>query len=341
MGVGSASPSGYLPGQIRQAYGLTPSSPQGQGKNLVIVGAYSLPQLKNEVAVFNTKTGMAPLYGTDGQAPCTVASGPHPCLEVRSSSTKVNTGWATEAALDSQWAHVIAPKADIIMVQAADASARSLAAAVTLAATLKPTVVSMSWGGAEFAREADWDATFSKARFVASSGDQGHGANFPSTSPNVLAVGGTTLALDSSGKRTAIERAWAGSGGGVSLYEPRPHYQRKTWLPIINQKRLVPDVAYDADPATGYSVFTSGKWLKIGGTSAGAPQWAALLTLGTLPLSNAAVYEIGLSTGHQSAFTEVRTGSNGTCGLLCSTRPGYNEVTGFGTPLAQGIIARS
>src|SRR5436309_2645388 len=76
------------------------------------------------------------------------------------------------------------------------------------------------------------------------------------------------------------------AGGGVSAYEPQPAYQSLLSLPYSNGRRSVPDVSYDADPASGFSVYDSTSyqgqkgWFKVGGTSAGAPQWAAIRALG-------------------------------------------------------------
>ena len=338
LSASGSSPSGYLPIQIRTAYGLTPSSPQGEGKSIAIVGAYTAPELSKDLAMFTTRSHLTPMNGTEGRPSCTTKAGPHPCLEIHTAGVLSNAGWAVEAALDTEWAHAIAPQADIIVIQATDSSARSLAKAVTLAASLQPTTASMSWGGTEFTHETDWDATFAKTRFVASSGDKGTGASFPATSPNVLSVGGTSLSLDAAGKKIAPEKAWSGSGGGSSSYEQRPIYQKGAWLPVPGQKRLIPDVSYNADPLTGYAVYSGSKWLTVGGTSAGAPQWAALLTLSSKPLSNVSLYKIGSGSVHKTVFTDILSGRNGHCSFLCLTRPGFDEVTGFGTPLAPGLI---
>ena len=149
----------------------------------------------------------------------------------------------------------------------------------------------MSWGGAEFSDELSYDTHFvdkanPAAAFFASSGDDGTGASWPASSPNVIGVGGTSLQLASSGALIA-ESAWSGSGGGVSAYEKEPAYQAAYKISKANGMRAIPDVSYDADPASGYPVyFTTGTGTKqrvlehVGGTSAGAPQWAAIQALG-------------------------------------------------------------
>src|SRR5262249_56048024 len=95
------------------------------------------------------------------------------------------------------------------------------------------------------------------------------------------AVGGTTLLLDASGNSSGDETGWSGSGGGVSVYEAAPSYQSS----LGKSGRAVPDVAYDADPSTGFAVYDSTQyigqsgWFVVGGTRGGAPQWAALAGL--------------------------------------------------------------
>src|SRR5207245_1555224 len=133
-----------------------------------------------------------------------------------------------EAALDTQWAHAIAPNARILLVEAKSSSGTDLLNAVDYARNRADVVaVSMSWGGGEFSSEAAYDFHFTSSHgvvFFASSGDSGAGAEWPSVSPNVVAVGGTTLSFDSNGN-LSWESAWSGSGGGVSAYEPQPGYQ--------------------------------------------------------------------------------------------------------------------
>ena len=151
--------------------------------------------------------------------------------------------------------------------------------------------VSMSWGGPEFSDETTLDSHFvSKSGIVyfASSGDDGTGASWPASSPNVIAVGGTTVKLNANGTLKS-ETAWNGSGGGVSAYEKAPAYQAGYSIPKANGMRAIPDVAYDADPNSGFPVMNRGGWETIGGTSAGAPQWAAIASLGS-GVTNARFY---------------------------------------------------
>src|SRR5262249_9533470 len=114
-------------------------------------------------------------------------------------------------------------------------------------------------------------------------GDNGSwsGAEWPAASPNVLAVGGTTLTLDGAGT-IQLETPWIGSQGGYSRYEPEPGYQRSVQSTGV---KSTPDVAFDAHPSSGVAVFATspltgvGSWQTVGGTSLGAPSWAAIVAL--------------------------------------------------------------
>jgi subtilase family serine protease len=116
------------------------------------------------------------------------------------------------------------------------------------------SVISNSYGAAEFAKQTaqDYRCKLTTAACVVASGDTGNPGLYPATNPWALAVGGTTLGLDAGGA-VQSETAWSGSGGGVSLYAAKPAYQSALPYP----RRTVPDVAYDADPATGFAVYSS------------------------------------------------------------------------------------
>jgi hypothetical protein len=147
-------------------------------------------------------------------------------------------------------------------------------------------VVSMSWGFDEMPKEASYDSYFttpaghSGITFVASSGDNGS-IEYPSASPNVLSVGGTTLSIGSSGSYGS-ETVWTSGGGGYSQYEAEPSYQNSVQSTGL---RSTPDVAFDGDPSTGAQVYstppgsTKGSWQVVGGTSLGAPAWAGLIAI--------------------------------------------------------------
>ena len=260
------------------------------------------------------------------------------------SRPKTDAGWSLEIALDVEWACAIAPQATIILVEAASNSYANLFQAVDVAVLQRASAISMSWGGGESSSEVTYDSHFvhSNVIFTASSGDGGYGVEYPAASPYVLAVGGTTLALDSSSGNYLWETAWSGSGGGLSGYQARP-----TWQSAANSadSRGVPDVAYNGDPASGFSIYSSVRlqgqsgWFKVGGTSAGAPQWAAFIAIvnsgralrPALPLSGpAAIYSAWAPSS--ANFHDITSGTNGSCGALCNAAMGYDEVTGIGSP---------
>jgi subtilase family serine protease len=150
------------------------------------------------------------------------------------------------------------------------------------------------------------------------------------------------------------EVAWSSSGGGQAGFEPEPAYQAA--FPIPNDLVLArgnPDVAYNADPNTGFAVFTTvsfqgfNGWIQVGGTSAGAPQWSALIAIAksmgwspaALTGTNAAIYGAAAkSKSYGQNYHDVTAGSNGTCGTLCTATTGYDYVTGIGSPQAQNLV---
>ncbi len=169
-----------------------------------------------------------------------------------------NTNWGMEIALDVEWAHAIAPQAKILLVEARTASLTDLLSAVNYARNQPDVVaISMSWGGSEFSGQTSYNSYFTSnygAVFFASSGDNGGVISWPSSSANVISVGGTTLTNGASGY---TESAWSGSGGGVSAYEPASSYQAKALSDanLGSQLRATPDVSYNADPNTGFAVY--------------------------------------------------------------------------------------
>ncbi len=253
-------------------------------------------------------------------------------------SISSNSGWKGETSLDVEWSHAIAPNAKILLVEAVTPSGSNLLKAVDYAVSRSDVVaVSMSWGGEEFPDETSLDNHFksnSGKTFFASSGDNGAGASWPAASPNVVGVGGTTLTLSNNGTYQK-ETAWIGSGGGVSAYEFQPTYQAGYAIPHANKMRAIPDVSYNADPQSGFPVYIGGSisgWHVVGGTSAGAPQWAAIKALG-LSASNDKFYSDKASDSNASYFRDIVSGSNGDCVYFCQARKHYDYITGLGSPL--------
>ncbi len=321
FGSSTKTPQGLTPTQVKNAYHLPQEGGHG---TIVLIGAYDDATIEADLATFS-KTFALP--------PCTTANG---CFEKHKMSTKLiqNSGWAMETTLDVEWAHAIAPGAKILLVEATTPSGKNLLQAVDYAATRPDaSAISMSWGGGEFPEETNLDSHFisvSGAPFFASSGDSGAGASWPASSPNVIGVGGTLLTF--SGSELSRETAWTGSGGGVSAYEREPAFQKNYALPKAGGMRAIPDVSYNADPHSGFSIIRGTKWYTVGGTSAGAPQWAAIATLGS-GVTNARLYADKAKQNSETYFRDITSGSNGSCGYFCTARAHYDYVTGLGSPL--------
>ncbi|BAS11708.1 pseudomonalisin [Arthrobacter sp. Hiyo8] len=221
------------------------------------------------------------------------------------------------------------PGAKILLVEAGSTSFTNLLAAEDYAAG-HAQYVSDSWGGAEFSGESAYDSHFTRSgvSFFVSSGDSGTPASYPSASPNVISVGGTTLNFTSTGAFSS-ETGWSGSGGGCSAYETAAGAQSGfSQYPQVNcgTKRATPDVSLDADPASGVSVYDSvlyqgqSGWWTVGGTSASAPMWAARSA------DTGAVVDAGYVYGKSITYRDITVGNNG---ASCLT--GLDLVTGRGS----------
>ena len=339
---------GYTPSMIRAAYGfnqLTAFSTSGggtepangAGQTIAIVDAYNDPNITGDLAAFDAAFGIAapPSFTIVSQTGST------------SKLPVTNAGWDTEISLDVEWAHAIAPGAKILLVEATSDRWTDLLAAVNYAKSQpQVSVVSMSWGVSEYRLETATDSTFTTpanhpVSFVAAAGDWGAPPVYPAISPNVLGVGGTTLSLTAGGSYTS-ETAWTDGTGGVSMVEKEPGYQTGAQS---TGDRVGPDAAYDADPNTGFAIYDTVNdgygtgWTELGGTSAGAPQWAALLAIGDEGLAAAGKPAIANAQARvyslpASAFHDIKTGNNGTY----AAGVGYDAVTGLGTPIVNVLI---
>ncbi len=327
--TGAGPSGGFTPAQILHAYGFDQVTWRGFGETIAIVDACDDPTVVADLHAFDQQFGL-----TDPNLTVTK-------LTMNGQSPVYDSLWAMEISLDVEWAHAIAPKANILLVESPTASLGALVNAVDYA-RYQPgvSVVSMSWGSSEFSMEGYYDSHFTtpaghgNVTFVASSGDSGAPSSWPSISSNVLAVGGTTLSV---GTKNAYggETAWSRSGGGYSPYETEPTYQHGVQTTGF---RSNPDVAYDADPASGFSIYDNGAWYCVGGTSAGAPQWAGLIARvnqarvanGKARLNTAlpAIYSLP-----KADFHDITVGNNG-----YAAGTGYDAATGRGSPIAQFVI---
>jgi len=342
----------FGPGQVRHAYGFDQITNQGRGQTIGLVDAYDDPSIEADLGVFNAQFGLPA---------CTSSNGCFRKVYVGGKKPVANANWAVEIALDVEWAHAMAPQANIVLVEARSNSLSDLIAASKAAVSNGASVVSMSWTTGEFSSEKNTDNSFlaSGVTFLAASGDSGTGVSYPAASPDVVAVGGTSLSLDANGNYLA-ETAWSGSGGGLSTVEHEPSFQAQFNIPNDPQgHRGVPDVSYNANPGTGYAVYDSvaingyAGWFQVGGTSAGTPQWAALVAIANslrsaagkahLSSTDPSLYTLAQAAANAD-FNGITQGSNGACGAVCNAAAGYDYVTGLGTPqvpvLITALVAR-
>ncbi len=270
-------PSGALtPAQIRHIYGFDQISNLGAGQTIAIVDAFNDPNVTGDLDTFDQQFGLtssgASLYAQFGAASSFLTVRNQNGLVSPLPAADLTGEFEEEAALDVEWAHAIAPQAKIVLVEATEADELHLYVAEDTAVRLGATVVSNSWGGDESVGELVDDSHFGVkgVTYVFSAGDQGT-PSYPATSPDVVSVGGTTLSHDANFNWTG-ESAWTGGGGGVSSFEPTPAYQAG----LTYVRRATPDVAYDADPNSGFAVYDSygnsssdpPGWKTVGGTSA-------------------------------------------------------------------------
>jgi hypothetical protein len=370
------SPTGtvaYTPAQIRAAYGLSALSLDGTGQTIAIVDAYDHPNIFQSVDAFDIQFGLATtgpsLYDQYGPASSFLTvlnqSGQATNLPSADPTGAGSDNWEVEEALDVEWVHAIAPGAQIVLVEANSQSFSDLmASAATAASQPGVSVVSMSWGFAEgqavfAAAEAEYDSVFKVpgVTFVASTGDYGTAdPEYPAFSPNVVAVGGTSLTLNADNSYNS-ETGWGyysssagasiGSGGGISLYEPEPAYQQGVQSLGM---RTTPDVSLVADPATGawiadsYNLDPSNPFQVVGGTSLSAPAWAGLVAVvnqGRSAAGEPALNSSGPTEAQQalyalpqSDYNTIASGSNG-----YNAAAGFNLVTGLGTPVANLLVS--
>jgi subtilase family serine protease len=319
----SAGPQGYGPSTFKAAYGVHGNSTA----HIAVIDAYDAPTITNDLANFSKAYGLPVL-------PACTSMSQGSCFEKLSQTGSnrypaTNSSWAVETSLDVESAHGMCPGCRISLIEAASASMSNLTAALDTAIAGGARVVSNSYGGPESASEAVYDRHYAKpgVSLVVSSGDNGYGVNYPAASPNVVAVGGTTLKM--SGSRVAGETVWDGAGSGCSQFEPKPAWQHDKKCAA----RSIADVAADADPNTGAAIYdsypTGGRsgWFTVGGTSLAAPLVAGIIaTSGTIGAQPAYLYN-----NAANVIRDITTGSNGSCAIyLCKATAGYDGPTGLG-----------
>ena len=385
--------SGLTPQQLQAAYGVNlvtfgAVSGTGAGETIAVIDAYNNPSFVDSSSPayngsalyeFDRQFGLPDppsftIYNQFGQT--TNLPGPPPQPPAGN--------WGLEEALDIEWAHSMAPQAAIDVVTASSDSASDLFIAANTAATkLGASVVSMSFGldyeySGSGSYEQTLDATYfapalasnPDVTFLASTGDlgadPGYAPQYPSVSPLVVAVGGTTLNVGTSGNWIG-ETGWSynspgdfpstAGGGGISNFYTAPPYQSNNGINLGNGFRTIPDVSSEADPNTGvwvYDPYDNGAatpWTVEGGTSLASPSWAGMIAVadqgrGVLydlsPLNGPnqtlpALYHLGsladAPANYSTYFHDITAGFN-----FYNAGPGYDLVTGIGSPQANNLL---
>ena len=359
----------YRPSAIRAAYNF-PQNLDGTGQTILIVDAFGSPTIEQDLAAFDRDFGIAPPPSFTILCP----EGGCPALDPNDAHHG-ELGWTVETSLDVEYAHAMAPGANIVLVVASTSSGDAINAAEAAAIKQFPgSVMSQSFGIPEYlvkgnnaqiqqAHRNYLAATAAGITVLASAGDNGAtngdpanvtNANFPASDPVVTSVGGTEGNPYFSGLLAnggyGAEQVWnepafgAATGGAVSAFFATPSYQTTLGL----RARTVPDVAYNAAIQGGVLVLDStlGGFFLVGGTSCGSPQWAAILALAnqqaghSLGFLNSAIYSVAQSSSYANDFHDITTGDNKLFETQAgfSAGPGYDVTTGWGTPNVANLI---
>jgi subtilase family serine protease len=292
--VSSPASAGCVPN-----YNSGSGGPSAAGYGAIaLVDAYDNPDAATDLQAFDSYWGLPAATFVK-----VYANGNGDCAK-----PAANSGWSVESSMDIEYAHVFAPSAAIILVEACSSSYTDLFYAEQVAFNYIVTnyktggQVSNSWQGGEFSGQIADDSLFADFNYnfatdystpilaFASSGDGGYGVGYPSTNPWVISAGGTSILRNASTLKVSSESCWGGSGGGPSTVEK----YTTTWsggnvgpwadfqYPIFGQGsfRRTPDFSFDADPASGawvYSAYGIGGWGVVGGTSLASPALAGIV----------------------------------------------------------------
>jgi subtilase family serine protease len=338
------SGEGYGPSTFQAAYGLTAASAaDGSGTTVAVVDAYNDPTAASDLATYRSAAGLPAL--TAGQFTVYNQNGATSPLPA---TAPTDDDWTLEESLDVDMVSAICPLCKIDLVEATNDSGTGLYVAEESAATtLGAHYISNSWGGSESSTDLTYDTEYfgvSGVVYTASAGDSAYsgGVIYPSTSPHVVGVGGTSLST-ASNSRGYTESVWEtssseGTGSGCSSNEPQPSWQAAvSVIKAACSFKTDNDVAADADPNTGAAVYDTtngnGGWNEVGGTSESSPMIAAVFALAGNNGNGGENAADSIYT-HTGNLYDVTSGSNGSCSpsILCTAATGWDGPTGWGTP---------
>jgi subtilase family serine protease len=357
----SAPVTGYLnPTQVQTAYGVNLLPNQGEGQTIGIVDEDVDSGILSDANTFSAEYGL-PQFNSGAGSPTFTQYQDTAFGSVPTASPGAD-GVGVEISLDVEWAHAMAPKANILLVDVSDAGStyntvfQELLHGVQYAAGAGASVVSLSYGytesGIGTSNVQTLDNTYlaptasnnaaSRVAVTVSTGDSTY-PGYPATSPNVIGVGGTSLYLASARGIYNFETAWGGlggagaGGGGVSSVFATPTFQSSNGVNLGH--RSIPDVSMVADPVTGVSLYDSYDglgWTDVGGTSLAAPVTAGIIALAqeqrvdaSKPILNSvqintALYSLYNSPSYSTYFHDITLGNNNSV----NTR-GRTTTTGF------------
>jgi hypothetical protein len=348
---------GLTPALLHSAYALPTATFPSAQQTVAVVDAYNDPTAEADLAVYDKQFGLPE---------CTSANGCFRKLDQNGKTSPLPAtegGWATEISLDVQMAHAICQSCHVLLVEANNTSFEALGAAVDAAVAAGATEVSNSYGGPESSGYEAYDAPYDHPGVVvtASAGDCGYyneacggdeAANFPSSSPDVVAVGGTSL-IDSGESWSAT--VWEDGGSGCSIAFTAPLWQSEVAnfsATACGTGRSVADVAAVGNPYTGVDVYDSTPspegyptgWGIWGGTSVASPVIAA--EWGLAGGANGVAYPAATLYNHlgeHSALYDVVSGSNGSCtgATSCKAAVGYDGPTGVGSPIGLAAFSKA
>ena len=326
---------GFTPPQLATLYNF-PTGYDGTGQKIGIIelgGGYNLSDITSYLTSLSiTKTPNITAVSVDGAV----------------NNPSDTSGANYEVVLDIEVIVSIVPGATM-RVYFAPNTYQGFYNAINQAIIDNCNIISISWGGPE----SSWSSTqlnsyntlFQTASnngisvFCAagdngsSDGASGNNVDFPSSSPYVVACGGTTLIAN--GNTITSETVWdnnsmtSATGGGISAYFNKPTYQRGVSLLSQYSKRGVPDVSGNADPNTGYLIYIDGQSAQIGGTSAVSPLWAALTAIVNQKNSSSLGFlQPKLYSSTSNILRDITVGNNG----KYTAQVGYDLCTGLGSP---------
>ncbi|HEY3676709.1 MAG TPA: S53 family peptidase [Candidatus Tumulicola sp.] len=337
-----ASVRGFGPADLQAAYNIVNTAKNNPGGTVAVIEAGGNPKLESDLKVYRKQFGLPP---------CTSVNKCLRILNQRGSKgplPPVENSWLAEQSLDVDMVSANCPNCKIVVIQCSTNLYTGIQAASRL--TPAPVAISNSWGGAEYPNQYRADLSIFNhpgVAITASTGDHGYSAGliFPSTSPNVTAIGGTSL-FKATNSRGYTESVWAGAGSGCSSYSKTPKWQKATEQQLGGcSNKLAADVSYIGNPNTGVAVYESTPgdglppgWQVWGGTSTGAPAIAAIYALA----GDASKFKIPAEKAWENTgdLNDITSGSNGTCSpdYLCTGEVGYDGPTGWGTPNGLGAF---